>query len=165
MELQPSAAPLPPHLVEVRRRHPDVDIVVLPADPVDRDGTVAPDALVRQILGRVDEVSPRLGRAVGWAPPPAEIRYGAQRGTVRARTHCSLVHRAGERVLGSLASDLAACGWEVRRPAGDVRRLVARTDGLELRASWAEATGVFLLDLSSGPVRVGETRARSMVQR
>lgn len=168
MKLQPSTAPLPPLLAEVRRRDPDVDIVVLP------DGDTAPvtestthpvdDAQVAAARARVDEVAAELDGLVGCSLPASVLRHGPVRGSVRARTQRTLVRPDGAADLHRLEHALAAQRWQVRRPPGALHRLVARRAGAEVRASWAESTGAFLLEVSSTLLPVGEGRARTLVR-
>lgn len=163
MELQPPTAPLPPFWAAVRRRHPDADIVVLPDGPPDPGaGAVdeVDDGAVRRALDRVDAAADELG-----ADPPAEARlgYGPDPGTVLARVRLASHRKDGPATLNRLRDRLAEAGWDVRRPEGGVARLVGHRDDLHVRASWAEATGAFLLDVSTDPLPVGNERARELV--
>lgn len=163
MELQPPTAPLPPFWAAVRRRHPDADIVVLPdapPDPVAGAVDEVDDGVVRRALERVDTTADELG-----ADPPAKARlgYGPDPGTVLARVRLASHREDGPATLNRLRDRLAERGWDVRRTEGGVARLVGHRDDLHVRASWAEATGAFLLDVSTDPLPVGNERARELV--
>ena len=159
MELPPPTAPLPPFWAAVRRRHPDVDIVVLPDDPASADAEVD-DRTVRSALDRVNSVVDVLG-----ADPPAEARlgYGPQPGTVLARVRLASHREDGPATLNRLRDQLEEQGWTLRRPEGGVARIVGHRADLHVRASWAEPTGAFLLDVSTDPLPVGNERARKLV--
>ena len=165
MELQPPSAPLPPFWAAVRRRHRDVDLVVQPGgppgDPVD-PGAEVDDLAVRRVLDRVNGAVDALG-----AEPPAEARlgYGPEPGTVLARVRLASHREDGSATLDRLRDQLAEQGWTVRRSEGGLSRVVAHRDDLHVRASWAEPTGAFLLDVSSEPLPVGNARARELVSR
>ena len=163
MELQPPTAPLPPFWAAVRRRHPDLDIVVLPdGPPSDEEADEVDDRAVRSALDKVDAAVDALG-----AEPPAEARlgYGPEPGTVLARVRLASHREDGPATLNRLRDQLAEQGWDVRRPEGGVARLVGHRDDLHVRASWAEPTGAFLLDVSTDPLPVGNERARKLVSR
>lgn len=165
MELQPPTAPLPPFWAAVRRRHSDVDLVVQaggpPGDAVEPVVEVD-DRVVRSALEKVDGVVDVLG-----ADPPAEARlgYGPEPGTVLARVRLASHREDGPATLNRLRDQLEEQGWTVRRPEGGVARVVAHRDDLHVRASWAESTGAFLLDVSTDPLPVGNARARELVSR
>jgi hypothetical protein len=161
MNEQP-AAPVPPLFAVLRRRHPDVDLVLLEdqrgplPEPVD-------DATVTRV---VEDVARAAAEVAGQdAFEPVRLGYGPAPGTVVARSRTS-GHRAdGGAELAGLRGRLERDGWQVRRLEGDVVRVVARRDGLQLRASYASDTGFLLVELSSSPLRVGDDRARALVGR
>lgn len=164
MELTPPTAPLPPFWAAVRRRHPDVDLVVLP----DEQPAVEPavdDTVVHTAVDRVTAAVRDLAGDQEAPDDPAAIAYGPAEGTVVARARVSAGRPDGHEALRALRSRLEADGWEVRRLEGDVVRLVARRDELHVRASYAEPNGAFLLEVVSDPLPVGKDRARGLVRR
>lgn len=164
MKLTPPTAPLPPFWAAVRRRHPDVDIVVLP-DERPAAGEAVDDAVV---LAAVDRVTATVRDLTGDIDAPgaeAAPAYGPTEGTVVARSRTSTRRDDGHEALAALRTRLAADGWDVRRLEGGVARLVAHRDGLRLRASYAEPSGAFLLEVASVPLPVGTERARGLVRR
>lgn len=181
MQLRPSTAPVDdPFFAPVRRRHPDVDVVVLPvppppegvpSDPADgTDGTDTTDPTA--LLARVEAV------ARGWwgllaqrypvsdevgAEPRAGFRFGPEEHQVRATARVTTRLADGEAALADLRDALAGDGWMVERPPGDVPRVTAALDDLVLTASHAPGSGAFLLSVSSASVSVGVVTARDLV--
>ncbi|MEJ7795521.1 MAG: hypothetical protein WKF50_08210 [Nocardioides sp.] len=156
----------------VRRRHPDVDIVLLPpeqpaspADPVDE--SVA-GAAVADAVARVALVAEQLWAAV--APesdevPAPRLGYADRLGEVRATARVLSRLTDGYQVLVTLRHELEQGGWAVSRPPGAVERLVGRLDDVRVQASYADEAGTFLLDVSTDPMTVGPDRSRALVQR
>ena len=168
MELLPPGAPLSdPMLDAVRRRHPDVDLVVLPPEPTPLPAD-APDGEGDQVATTIDLVR-RLATAV-WsrvaetpADPPVDPGFGPVPGTVVVRSrHCASVPDR-PRVLTELRDDLQGEGWHFRRPWGAVERLVGERDGVELRGCYAPVTGTLLVTLTSAALFVGPDQARRLV--
>lgn len=165
MELQPSTAPLPPFWAAVRRRHPDADLVVLPAEapppaaePVDDDRVLATRALVA-------EAASRAAALLGVADEPgARIEYAAGPGTVAAHAEVMSTPADGRGALDALRDGLERDGWRVG-PASGADRLAARRDDLGLRASYAAGPGTLLVEVDSRPIPVGAARARELVRR
>ena len=167
MEIRPPDAPLDAFFAPVRRRHPDVDIVVLPsteqvpsAEPVDA-------ARVEAVLDRVAQTAVSVwAAAVGpAAPPAARWRFGPDDGTVVASVRAGATTPDGFGALGALRGALEGDGWRVRRPPGEVARLSGVRDALRVQASYAESTGALLLEVRSEPIHVGRVRARELVSR
>lgn len=162
MKLTPPTAPLPPFWAAVRRRHPDVDLVVLP----DEQPVPEPAVDDAAVHAAVERVTATVRDLADDAPDtPAAVAYGPTEGTVVARARVSAGRPDGHEVLGALRRRLEADGWEVRRLEGEVLRLVGRRDGLQVRASYAGATGGLLLEVASDPLPVGKDRARGLVRR
>jgi hypothetical protein len=161
MNEQPSAS-VPPLLTALRRRHPDVDVVLLE----ERRGPM-PQPVGDAAVARVVESLGRTAADLAGDDPvgPVRLAYGPEPGTVVARSRTSGRRADGAAELSGLRARLERDGWRVRRLEGDVTRVVARLDGLQLRASYASETGFWLLELSSSPLRVGEERARALVGR
>ena len=164
MELQPSDAAVPPFFEAVRRRHPDVDIVVLPPEqeqPAER----VPTAHVEAGKARVADVMARAWAAATDLPEEAEVRlgYGPQPGTVVAKARILSRAPEGERVVDALHTVLTEDGWQLGRVA-DGSRFLGRREDLQIRVSYAEASGGVLVDLSSDPMPVGSDTARELVR-
>ena len=71
----------------------------------------------------------------------------------------------GYAVLVRLRHELEQRGWSCSgRPARCAGADVAELDGGRLLASYAEESGVVLLELSSAPLPVGVERARELVR-
>lgn len=167
MELQPSDAPLDAFFTTVRRRHPEVDIVVLPAaEPTSR--AALDEAQVTATLDQVASTAERAWEALGpaaTAAPTARWRYGPDDGTVRASSRAGMTTSDGFAALVELRGDLESGGWQVRRLPGAVERLSGVRGDLRVTASYAEDTGALLLEVSSSPMPVGRARARELVRR
>ena len=162
MELQPPTAPLPPFWAAVRRRHPDVDIVLLPAgEPAPPGGDVDDQA----VLAAVERVNTAVDDLGAEPPAAARIGYGPDPGTVVPRVRLASHREDGLATLIRLRDQLEEQGWTVRRPEGGVARLVGDRGDLHVRASYAEQTGSFLLDVSTDPLPVGNARARELASR
>ncbi len=162
MELQPPTAPLPPFWAAVRRRHPDVDIVLLPAGEPAPPGDDVDDQAVLAAAERVTTAVAALGTEL---PAAARIGFGPDPGTVVPRVRLASHREDGLATLNRLRDQLEEQGWTVRRPEGGVSRLVGNRDDLHVRASYAEQTGSFLLDVSADPLPVGLARARELASR
>jgi hypothetical protein len=169
MEIRPSGAPIDdPFFAAVRRRHPDVDLVVLPPDAPDVEPEAAvEDATVDRVTELVEAFADELWVAV--APlsetePEVRLRYGARESEVQAVARVVDRRSDGYAVLVRLRHELELRGWTVRRPPGDLERLSAQLDGGRLLASYAEETGVVVLELGSVALPVGVERARELVR-
>jgi hypothetical protein len=163
MELHDRGAELPPFWAAVRRRHPDVDIVVLP-DEREPAGEPAGAVELATALELTGAVAARAWAAVATeapGPPGAGFAFGPDEAHVVARARVSA--QADPSPLPALTAALQAEGWEVRELPGAARRLVARHDDAELVASYADS-GVLVLTVSSAPLLVGVDRARELVR-
>jgi hypothetical protein len=165
MELQSRGAPLPPFFAAVRRRHPDVDLVLLP--PERSEGERAEPATEQQLANAFDLTTGTATRA--WAEavgdgrlPESRFAFGPDEDTVTARA------RVAARLDGSplvpLTAALAQAGWDVGQRPGDVSQLFAHRATMQLVASYAAASGTFVLTVSSTPLQVGIERARELVR-
>lgn len=174
MEPRPLSDPLgDPFFDAVRRRHPDVDIVVLPPVPpplpADPLGSVEPvgDDEVAATLIRVATLARQLWATAAResaAEPQSRLSYGAGPGAVRATARVATRRDDGFHVLVALRHDLETNGWEVTRPPGAVERLLAHLDDLTVSASYAEGSGALLVEVSSGSLAVGADRARALTR-
>jgi hypothetical protein len=167
MKLQPSSAPLDAFFAPVRRRHPDVDLVVLPAPEPTPSGATVDQAQVLETLERVARAAERLEAAAlgSTTAPPAGLGFGPEDGTVVASARAGATTPDGFGALVALRGALEGDGWRIRRLAGAVERLSGARGDLRLQASYAEATGALLLEVSSEPMYVGRARARALVRR
>jgi hypothetical protein len=169
MELTTATTPIPdPFFAAVRRRHPDVDVVLLPppapqaaVDPVTDDGVAA-------TLAGVATEARLLWSAVAADDserPDARLEFGADPSRVRAVARLATRRDDGSALLVRLRDELAGRGWEVRRaPRGAVDRLTGALDGLQVTASYAEGSGALLLTLSSASMPVGVDWARALTR-
>ena len=166
MELRPPNAPLDAFFGPVRRRHPDVDIVVLPPEPAP-SSEPADDAGLVGILARTADTAEAAWAASGQPTltPTTWWRFGPDDGTVVAWARADAETAEGHKALAALRGSLEDDGWRVRRLPGAVERLSAVRGALRVQASYAEDTGALLLEVSSRPMPVGRTRARELVRR
>lgn len=166
MELLPPGAPLrDPMLDAVRRRHPDVDLVVRPPEPTPVSTAVVDDDQFASTTDLVRRLATGLWSRVVSTPdePPVDPGFGPVPGTVVVRSrHCAIVPDRPH-VLTELRDDLQGEGWHFRRPWGAVERLVGERDGVELRGCYAPVTGTLLVTLTSAALFVGTDQARRLV--
>lgn len=163
--LRPGEPIADPFFAAVRRRHPDVDIVMLPPEPPVGDAEPVADDVVRASLIRVTTQAEHLWAAI--APeavedPEARLHYGAGPASVRATARVSASRDDGYEVLVRLRHELESHGWEVRRPGGSVERLTAIFEELDVTASYAEPSGALMLSVSAESLPVGADRAREL---
>lgn len=171
MELQPLSDPLgDPFFDALRRRHPEVDVVVLP--PAPPPGAAVPlepvaDEEVAATLIRVATLARQLWASAAresTEPPEARFAYGDGPGSVRATARAATRRDDGFHVLVALRHELETDGWEVTRPPGAVERMLGRLDDLTVSASYAETSGALLFEVSSGSLPVGAPRARALTR-
>jgi hypothetical protein len=168
MELRGPDSPVDdPFFAAIRRRHPDVDLVVLPPEePTEEPAAPVDDATVWRAVELVAAAAAQLWAAV--APlseqlPETRVRYADREADVRAVARVVDRRSDGYAVLVRLRHELEEGGWSVRRSRGALERIVAELDGGTLVASYAEKTGVVVVELSSAPLPVGVERARELV--
>jgi hypothetical protein len=166
MELQSRGAPLPPVLAAVRRRHPDVDIVLLPPEQAAAD-EAAQQATEQRLANAFDLTTGTATQA--WAQavgdgqlPESRFAFGPDEDTVAARARVTA--RLDGPPFVPLAAALAQTGWEVRQRPGDVSQLFAHRATMQLVASYDAVSGSFVLTASSTPLAVGVERARELVR-
>lgn len=165
MRLHPPSSPPDAFFAPVRRRHPDVDIVVLP--PAARAIAAAP-VTAHQVAATLDRVAGTAERI--WSPTlgavaSARLAFGPAYGTVVASARCGATTPDGFAALAALRGVLEADGWQVRRLAGEVERLTGERDDLRVQASYAVAAGALLVEVRSQPMTVGRVGARELVRR
>lgn len=158
-----------PFFDEVRRRHPDVDIVLLPPSDGEQaaaDSPVVGDDVVATARIRVDAAARQLWEAA--APgsdelPEERLGYAAHEGWLRSSARVAEKRDDGADALDRLERDLRGRGADVRRESGALPRLLATLDDLTVTAS-AAPTGAVLLAVESEPLHVGESRAPELVR-
>lgn len=172
MELRPPGAPIEdPFFDAVRRRHPDVDLVVLPPDDATEPADPVDDATVARVVQLVAEAAADLWSAVApgsGATPTTRVGFADRETDVRAVARVAETTRDGYALLVRLRHELEQRGWFVQRPpsrqGSELERLVAELDGGHLVASYAEGSGAVLLELSSSALPVGVERARELTR-
>jgi hypothetical protein len=168
MKLQPSDGPLDAFFAPVRRRHPDIDIVVLPAAEPTRPAQPLDEAQMAETLAQVGTTAELAWDALGprtTPAPTARWRYGTDDGAVLASARSSTTTPDGFGALVALRGALETGGWRVRRLPGAVERLLGVRGHLRVQASYAEDTGALQLEVSSRSISVGRARARELVRR
>jgi hypothetical protein len=153
---------------EVRRRHPDVDIVLLPPARPLRGADPGADEVAAEALTRVSSRARQLWAAI--APdaterPEGRYRFGIDPGCVRPVASLATRREDGYEVLVRLRHELESAGWDVRRPDGTVERLAGVLDTLAVSASYAEALGVLVFTMTGPSASVGADRARELTAR
>ncbi len=152
---------------ELHRRHPDVDLVLLPPEPPPVEAPEAGPDQVEAVLATATATAGRLWTVVAPDSPVApQVRwsYAADPGRVQAVARVVEPQADGFHVLVALRHELEHHGWAITRPPGAVERLTGHLDELTLAASYAEQTGVLLVTVSSDPVVVGAERAAALVR-
>ena len=152
---------------ELHRRHPDVDLVILPPSPPPADVPQADDDVVAAAFSDVARATRQVWATVvpdGTAQPRTRWSYAADPGRVQPVGRVVERRADGFHLLVGLRHELEGNGWAVTRPAGAVERLTGRLDDLTLTASYAEATDVLLLTVSHEPLVVGPQRAVALVR-
>jgi hypothetical protein len=170
MHLTRATGPIPdPFFEAVRRRHPDVDIVLLPPEQpsVEPVGPLVDDAGVRDELERASGLAQSLWRVAAESPEPtpdATLCPGPLTGTVQARVRVVRHDPDGHTLLVRLKDELVDRGWRVDRIPGPVERLVAQGERASVTASHATDFGTFIVELVSPALHVGAERARILVE-
>jgi hypothetical protein len=92
--------------------------------------------------------------------PDTRFARGPDTASVTAEARVSA--RRDRSAFVRLAAALVDSGWEVGHLPGSVRRLFAHRGAVRLAASYAAASGTFVLTVTSAPLPVGVTRAREL---
>ncbi len=173
---QPGTPVHDPFFTAVRRRHPEVDLVLLPpehppsgAPPVDLSDADALDLRVRlaaqaRRLWRASATPPDAGSVRQEPEPDTDLRYGAEQSVVRAVARMAGRRADGAELMVALRATLERAGWRVTHRPGRVEQVTATWAGLDAQATYAAASGVVVLTLSSADQRVGVERARDLVR-
>lgn len=150
---------------ELRQRHPDVDIVLLPPVPVVAESQV-PSLTVAQRTELIEELDTVVGdllarisldpawtgaeRAARWRTDELGLVFhetAAEVGDLPEGANIALLRTAGAAFVG--------LGWQVRPVFGDRPRLIARRGTLSATATVRE--DAFILKASTAHVRRAET--------
>ena len=120
MSVHPASGPVgDPFLARVRRRHPDLDLVLLPPEPPEAGRPVPPEPGAEQALvsDRAEVEAEARQRGID---APVVIARGTRPGTVCARVRAFLGERAvGERVVEVVGPDRAVGAARARQLAGE----------------------------------------------
>lgn len=143
-----------PMFRELRQRHPEVDIVLLPPQaPVAEPPVPASDAEQRGALAdslerHVDDLVARLSREPGWT---AEQRAGRwitdESGHTCYETAVEVIELAdGDNItlLRATGNALVGLGWQARAVPGDRPRMIARRRGGETAAAKVRSTSLVI---------------------
>lgn len=163
MEHRGRGVPLPRFWAAVRRRHPDVDLVVL-ADgrPPPPEG-VASEADLAAAVERVAAYASgawAVATGGGEALVPS-LSHGPREDTVVARVQASA--RCARSPVPALRAALTEAGWVLGSPPSAAEMVLARRSGVELTVTVA-LTGVLSMTIASAPLLVGVDRARVLLQ-
>lgn len=151
---------------EVRRRHPDADLVLVgehpPVEPGADAGRAAADRLPAD-LALVAAVLAEAWEALGTARPEvgARVRFGSREDTVAATAR----HRGRLATAPAEALWAHLVEWDRTAPRAGHDLLVARRDGLELVASHSGCSGLLTLTVTAPPRHVGRVAARELAGR
>lgn len=160
--------PLPDPLLEaVRRRHRDVDVVLLPLEGPPRPCAPVAADVVGASLIRVATAARHLWSAVmpqATTAPEVRFTYGTEESEVRAVARVTTRSDDGRPALAALRHELERDGWDVAHPGDGLERLHAWLEDLAVSASYAEAAGALLLEVRGGSLPVGRSRARDLVR-
>jgi hypothetical protein len=170
MHLTRATGPIPdPFFEAVRRRHPDVDIVLLPPDAPSAEpvGALVDDATVGEETARLTRLAASLWRVAAESregTPEATLSPGLLPGTVQPRIRVVRHDPDGLTVLVRLKDELVDRGWRVDRIPGPVERVVAEGEEASVTASYAPGFDTFIVELVSPALHVGAERARTLVE-
>lgn len=153
----------------VRRRHPDVTIVLTPQEePADViDEPAAPTELLRAAADGALEAWHLLRPLVldAGATDPPSIRWGA-----KGHEHALVIEKAvtglgpdgGVRLLRSVAEVLAAAGWRLRPTGRDHVAVLEASDGhTDLRA--VSGAGATVLTIATGVLPISAVDRETVV--
>ena len=154
----PALDPPPPDpmLGELRRRHPDLDVVLLPAPAPAAHPPLAGTGRVRGLRAHLDAVLATLAGDLGLAPEEVVRLWWEQahplchRRVVRAGFADTDGRRTPVDLLRQVADALVALGWDVRPAADGAPRLRAVAGPVEAVA--AATPSALSLRLTSEPV-------------
>lgn len=173
MRLFTGATPPDPLFAALRRRHPDVDLVLLPPErpaPAHRDPT-GDAAEVDARLAVVEVARDRVLAALVPLVPdcaaagPVAPSFGETEAHVRALVRLRGTGLGQTDLVDQVATALRDGGWAVGVVAGprEVGRVLAVLDDVELTLTHADGSGAVLVTLAGPALAVGVEEARRLV--
>ena len=168
-----------PFFAAVRRRHPDVDIVLLrgepdvgPADsPTQRGDPETVDVAEArrrrtEAEALLDDLLELLASGLDQAAEaPVSGWRGSGPGELVAETSVRIPgvgEAAGHEALKVAADNLLARAWRVDRPEGGAPRVTAHRDRTSVAVTWWPPVAAYGVVLRTDPVRVGAEAAREL---
>ena len=172
MRLLTGDTPPDPLFAALRRRHPDVDLVLLPPEPpapAHRDPRGDPAELDAR-LAEVGLAQERLRAATATSVPdltpvaPVAPAFGDSESQVRAVVRLRGTGEDDPGLVERVATALRDGGWAVRVAGGatEVGRVLAVLDDVELTLTHARAARVVLAVLVGPSLAVGVEQARRL---
>lgn len=161
----PSPPAVPPLFLALRRRHLDVDLVLLPPEstgpPADHASPDEVDRAVREVAGEAERLlAPLLDTAI-----TSLLEYAEDEAAVRPVATSVSRRPDGAAVLTELRSRLTEAGWDTGPALGRLTGLRARRVGLSVAATYAASTGTLSVRLAGPASTVGVDAARAWVRR
>ncbi|MFC5728847.1 MULTISPECIES: hypothetical protein [Nocardioides] len=148
---------------QVRRRHPDVDIVLLEPAGDAEDALGQPTVAIETVRSVADELTQAWRSIVSVVADRGSVQAPAVRWGIGAGGHALLVEKAlqglgshaGAGLLRDIAFRIGADGWRMRPTTRDDRPLLRATNGLlDLQAE--AGAGATVLTLATGVMPVAE---------
>ncbi len=165
---------------EVRRRHPDIDIVLLPQDlppdPLASAGTAAAErievidpvelaeSLEADLVGLLPQVAPDIDTAApAWRWGPGDRAGTVARKTLVAAESVEAV--PGLTALSGAERALVAADWHVLVPPDGIPRVLARrADGAQVQILYVEPRNRYAVTLRSPSYAVGRDVAADLLR-
>lgn len=165
----------------VRRRHPDLDLVLLPPEAAESAAAAPPLAPVADVdaeAARFDDRATGLWRRlVDAEPPPAQTRWLAGDSRDAVRREVRFTREGADPVedtvaLRAAAETLRAEGWRVLAPPDGMPRVLASHDAdgrighigrEELQLLLVPGTGRLVLRVRSAGIPVGRRTAHTLL--
>jgi hypothetical protein len=158
---------------EVRRRHPDIDIVLLPQEPPREDTSEevpgpVDDAVAASLEADLEALLPLLAPDLGTPPPQWRWGPGDRTGTVARQSLVAVESVAPVRGLTALSGAeraLVGAGWHVLVPPDGIPRVLAgRADGAQVQVLYVEPRGRYAVTLRSPSYAVGPGAATDLLR-
>lgn len=157
---------------EVRRRHPDIDIVLLPQDPP-RDDVAEPvpvdaETVIESVEADLASLLPSLARDLPTPLPEWHWRPGDRTGSVARESLVATEDVEPVRGLTALSAaerSLVTAGWHVLVPPDGLPRVLAgRPDGAQVQVLYVEPRSRYAVTLRSPSYAVGSDAAADLVR-